>query len=236
MKIKSLLCLFIIAAPLCIPHSASAKIVSDALFAKKAAAGGLTEVELGKLAAQNGTRQDVKDFGSKMVEDHGKANDALKAVAAKDNLTIPDKPTPDQQDMIDTLSKKSGAAFDKAYIRAMVTAHIKDKALFTAESENGSNPDLKQFATDTLVVIKQHLAMIEDISAGKSSTASGMDMKSTDVGSAAESKSGVGPGGNANPVATPSSDAGGMSTDTPGTSSAGQGKSGAGPGSTGSPQ
>jgi putative membrane protein len=239
MKPKSLLPLFTTCAVLAFVQSAPAKEhhaagISDAVFAKKAAAGGLTEVELGKLAAQNGNTQEVKDFGSKMVEDHGKANDALKAVADKDKLTIPDKPTADQQAMIDSLSKKSGAAFDKAYIHAMVTAHIKDKALFTAESENGSNPDLKQFATDTLPVIKEHLSMIEGISKGGSASA-GMDMKPSNVGSAAESKSGAGPGGNANPVPTPASDAGtGMGT-SPGTGSAADGKSGVGPGGNANP-
>jgi putative membrane protein len=140
--------------------------LTDETFAKKAAAGGLTEVELGKLAQQNGQSQDVKDFGAKMVTDHGKANDNLEAIATKDSLTIPDKPTAEQQAMIDQLSKETGKQFDKAYIHAMVKAHVGDKALFTDEIDSAKNPDLKQFAEDTLPVIKDHLAMIEGIAEG----------------------------------------------------------------------
>jgi len=151
-----------------VTHPASAqehhsKASADALFVKKAAAGGLTEVTLGNTAAQNGESQDVKDFGAKMVTDHSKINDNLKALAAKDNLTIPDKPTDDQQALIDKLGKESGKTFDNAYIHAMLKAHVGDKALFTEEAANTKNPDLKQFADDSLQVIKEHLSMIQEI-------------------------------------------------------------------------
>jgi len=137
------------------------KTLTDDVFAKKAAAGGLTEVALGTIAQQNGGSQDVKDFGAKMVTDHGKINDNMKGVATKDNLTIPDKPNAEQQALIDKLSKETGAAFDKDYIHAMVKAHVGDKALFTEEIASAKNPDLKQFAQDTLPIIKEHLSMIE---------------------------------------------------------------------------
>jgi len=213
MKTKFVLYSLALGGILTLDHSLAAEhhkpALTDATFATKAAAGGLTEVELGQLAQQNGGSPDVKDFGAKMVTDHGKANDSLKAVAAKDSLTIPDKPNAEQQALIDKLSKETGAAFDKAYIHAMVKAHIGDKALFNEEIDSAKNPDLKQFATDTLPVIKEHLGMIEAM-AGTGSTAhhhakkeAAMDMSPTPnaspVGSSAESKSGVGPGGNANP-------------------------------------
>ena len=55
----------------------------DAAFIPKAASGGMTEVELGKLAAEKGASQEVKDFCNRMVKDHSKANDELKEVAGK---------------------------------------------------------------------------------------------------------------------------------------------------------
>ena len=197
-------------------HSALAqehhhKALTDDVFTQKAAAGGLTEVDLGQIATQNGGTQDVKDFGAKMVTDHGKANDNLKAVAAKDSLTLPDKPTAEQQAMIDKLSKETGADFDKDYIHAMVHAHIGDKALFKEEIATAKNPDLKQFAQDTLRVIEDHLSMIEGM-AGAGHHHKKMDMSAsggtpasapTEMGSAAESKSGAGPGANGNPNGAP---------------------------------
>lgn len=67
----------------------SAKGGSDPTFVKSAAEGGLAEVELGKLARQKAASDDVKKFGQRMVDDHSKANDQLKDVASKKDITLP---------------------------------------------------------------------------------------------------------------------------------------------------
>lgn len=64
--------------------------VDDKKFLKDAATGGLMEVEPGKLAAQKGWSDAVKQFGQKMVDDHSKANKELKQVASKDSIKVPD--------------------------------------------------------------------------------------------------------------------------------------------------
>src|SRR4051794_31685345 len=56
------------------PHKLSKK---DRSFAEEAAMGGMAEVELGKLAQQNAQSDDVKQFGSRMVQDHTNANQQL---------------------------------------------------------------------------------------------------------------------------------------------------------------
>jgi putative membrane protein len=86
----------------------------DTNFAKQAAMGGMAEVKLGQLAVDKGSSDFVKQFGQKMVDDHGKANDQLKSVAAKDSITLPTDISPKDQALFDRLSKLSGAAFDSA--------------------------------------------------------------------------------------------------------------------------
>ena len=135
----------------------------DKTFAMAAAQGGLTEVTLGQLAADKATSQDVKDFGSKMVTDHGKANDDLKAIASSKGLTLPDKLDAKHQAMVDKLNGLSGAAFDKAYVKDMVTAHKKDDAAFKKEASSGKDADIKAFAAKTDDTVQMHLKMIEDI-------------------------------------------------------------------------
>src|SRR4029434_5010827 len=48
-------------------------------FVKDAAAGGMMEVELGKMAAEKATNDKVKAFGRQMQQDHGKANRGLRS-------------------------------------------------------------------------------------------------------------------------------------------------------------
>ncbi len=59
----------------------SGQMMKDKIFLRKAAEGGLAEIQLGQLAAQKGSSQDVRDFGAQMVKDHTDLNDALKPIA-----------------------------------------------------------------------------------------------------------------------------------------------------------
>ncbi len=123
----------------------------------------MTEVQLGQLAADKASAQDVKDFGSKMVADHGKANDELKSIAQTKGIQIPDKLDAKHQATVDKFSKLSGADFDKAYVSEMVTDHKKDNALFQKEASSGTDADIKAFAAKTDETVKMHLSMIQDI-------------------------------------------------------------------------
>ena len=148
--------------------SAPAKM-DDKKFAKNAAMGGMVEVELGKLATQKASSDAVKQFGQKMVDDHTKANDELKQIASQDNLTLPTALDKKHQMMVDKMGSLSGAAFDKAYVKDMVKDHEKDVKEFQVESDSGTDPNVKQFATKTLPVLQGHLESIKQISNGNGS-------------------------------------------------------------------
>jgi putative membrane protein len=143
-------------------QTTSAK-VDDKKFAKEAAEGGLTEVALGKLAVEKGQTDAVKQFGQKMIDDHSKANDDLKAVASAQNIDIPDSLDSKHQAMVDKMSKLSGAAFDHEYSKNQLKDHEKDVREFQQEAQNGNNPAVKDFASKTLPTLQQHLAMAKDL-------------------------------------------------------------------------
>jgi putative membrane protein len=137
--------------------------VDDKKFLKDAALGGMTEVELGKLATQKASSDDVKQFGQRMVDDHTKANDQLKQIASKENVSIPDALDSKHQSRINKLSKLSGPDFDKAYMKDQVKDHEKDVSEFKNEADNGSNANIKQFASSTLPTLQEHLNMAKGL-------------------------------------------------------------------------
>src|SRR5580700_4576930 len=61
---------------------------ADKKFVREAAQGGLAEVELGKLATEKASNDEVKKFGQHMVDDHTKAGDELKEVASSKGIQI----------------------------------------------------------------------------------------------------------------------------------------------------
>lgn len=144
--------------------SSKGEAMADRHFAMEAAEGGIMEVELGKIAAQKATNADVKAFGQKMVDDHGKANDELKSIASSKNITLPDETTVKNKHkaMLDRLEKLSGAAFDKAYMSDMVKDHVTDVAAFEHEAKSGKDAELKAFASKTLPTLKEHLKLARE--------------------------------------------------------------------------
>jgi len=130
----------------------------------KVAQGGMLEVELGKLAQAQASSDAVKQFGSRMVTDHSKANDQLKELAAQKGVTLPAAMSNQQKHDVSKLASLSGAAFDSAYVSMMVQDHKKDVAEFQKESKSGKDSDVKGWAATTLPTLEGHLKMIEGIS------------------------------------------------------------------------
>jgi putative membrane protein len=138
---------------------------ADKTFAMHAAQGGLAEVQMGKLAAQNASSPDVKQFGQRMVDDHGKANDELTSWASKNGVTLPTDLDAKHKADHDKLAKLSGAAFDRAYMAAMVADHNKDVADFKHASTTAKNADLKAWAAKTLPTLEEHQKMATETNA-----------------------------------------------------------------------
>jgi putative membrane protein len=145
----------------------------DAAFALKAAQGGVAEVRLGQLALKKANHSDVKAFGQRMVDDHSKTNERLKAAAAKSGMTLPATMNADDQALYDKLSRLSGAAFDRAYTRAMVKDHEQDIKEFQREAAKGTNADIRAFAEATLPTLQVHLEMAR--AAERKASASGSE-------------------------------------------------------------
>jgi putative membrane protein len=59
--------------------------------------------------------------------------------------------------MISTLKADHGAVFDRDYVNGQVEYQKGNAALFQQEIQNGADPDLRQFARQTLPKIEDHL-------------------------------------------------------------------------------
>lgn len=152
-------------------HVSGSEVIESGLdeaggtFLKKAAVGGIMEVEAAKIAAKNASSQKVKDFAAKMLIDHSKANKELKELAVKKKVITPDALPAEDQIHLDEMKKITGAAFDKHYMGMMVTDHEKTIALFKEGAQN-KDMSLKQWATKTLAIIQQHDTEAKEITLG----------------------------------------------------------------------
>lgn len=136
---------------------------SDAEFATKAAAGGMAEVQIAKLALDKTTNSSIKQFAKMMVDDHSKADDELMNIAKTKNITLPTALDADHQKKYDELNGKTGADFDKDYVSTMIDGHQSALSLMQSEAKDGKDADLKAFAAKTAPVVQMHLDKIDAI-------------------------------------------------------------------------
>ena len=139
---------------------------SEKEFMANAARGGILEVQLGNLAAQKASSNDVKQFGERMSTDHGQLGQKLQQLASNLGVTLPQDLKPEQQAVVSRLEKLAGKAFDREYMREMVSDHTKDISEFERASSQATNPDIKQFASEALPTLRDHLKSAREI-AGK---------------------------------------------------------------------
>ena len=135
----------------------------DRKFVEKASVGGLAEVELGKLAQQRASSEQVKQFATRMVEDHTKANDELKAIAGTKGVQLPKNLAKGHQKEMAMLGRRSGSEFDREYMSHMVSDHMKDISVFESQAKSGKDADLKAFATKTLPTLQEHLKLAKNV-------------------------------------------------------------------------
>jgi putative membrane protein len=98
-----------------------------------------------------------------MVDDHTKATEQLKQVAAEKNIDLPQNLDAKDKATKTRLEKLSGEQFDKAYMRNMVKDHQKDVAEFEHASKTIKDPAIKSFAEQTLPTLRDHLKEAEKI-------------------------------------------------------------------------
>ena len=157
----------IIAGVLCTACLAHAENLTNAEFAKKAGAGGLAEVQMGKLGAQKATSAEVKAFAQKMVTDHTKANKELTTLAAAKKLEVPTETDMMHKGMTEKFEhQKADADFDHDFMQQMVRDHEKTVELFkTAASDNSLDPEVSALAKKTLPTLQEHLKEAQTLEA-----------------------------------------------------------------------
>jgi putative membrane protein len=136
---------------------------NDRKFVRAAAQSGVAAVELGKLATERGSSEEVKKFGQRMVEDHSKAGDELKAIAGQKGMVVPQQLSPRDKMTRDRLAKLSGEQFDKAYIANAVKDQTQNLADFQREIQLGADSVVKEFAAKTLPTLQEHLRQAKEM-------------------------------------------------------------------------
>jgi putative membrane protein len=134
-------------------------------FVMEAAVSDMFEIESSKLAQTKAQDASIKTFAGKMIEDHTKTSEELKALVSggKVQAQIPAAMDDTHKKMIDKLNGLNGKDFDKQYASDQQSAHKDAVSLFERYAKGGDNGDLKGFAGKHLPHLQEHLKMANDL-------------------------------------------------------------------------
>jgi putative membrane protein len=144
-------------------HPVKGAPMTDQKFLDMAAQTDMLEAHLGQMAADQAMSQDVKDYANMLVTDHTADYQQLLALAAKDGFSIPKGLDAAHNRMIAPFEKLKGAAFDSRYVHEMIAGHTEAIGIYTKESNDAQNPDLKAYAGATLPTLQKHLESAKNL-------------------------------------------------------------------------
>ncbi len=136
---------------------------ADQSFLKKTLEDNVAQVQMGQLAQQKSSSDDVKQFGQKMAQIHEQLNDQLKPIAQKLEVSQPKGPSKKDKQKIEQMQALSGADFDTAFIKAMLDDQQADLKNFKDEAQGSQNPNVQQVAKMDEPVLTQHLQILEQL-------------------------------------------------------------------------
>ncbi|HEY2532557.1 MAG TPA: DUF4142 domain-containing protein [Xanthobacteraceae bacterium] len=128
-------------------------------FITRAIQADLAEVQMGKLAQQKSTAQQIKSFGQMLTNDHQANEQKASQIAKQMGVTPPTSPSAMQKSDYDHLSTLSGVAFDRQFVAMMVKGHRKNISEFRREAR--MRGPVGQYAKETLPTLEKHLRAAE---------------------------------------------------------------------------
>jgi putative membrane protein len=142
---------------------AAVPLLSDAdrAFVERATRDGMAEIAEDRLAKQMAEATDVKSLGQRLETAQAATDDQLALIAQKEGIKAPSELTPPDEQQLSTLQQLQGTDFDRRYIDDRLSANRRKLALFEAEAQTGNDPQLKQYAAQTVPTLQQNLLAVE---------------------------------------------------------------------------
>ena len=141
----------------------SAQQADQTNFLADAIRGSVAEAKLGQLAAERAQSLQVRQYGEMLRKDHTQSLQKASGLANEIGVPASSELSARQQKQFESLQKLSGEEFDTTFLSQMVRDHQENIAKFSAQAQNGSNPEVMAFAKETLPTLQAHLEHAQSV-------------------------------------------------------------------------
>lgn len=133
----------------------------DQHFIKEAAADNQFEIQTSQYVAQQAQDPQVKQLAERLVQDHRRSQQQLQQIAQQLNMKLPDEFEQWQQAKLQAMQQKHGQHLEMHFAFGQVGDHMTDILKYQYQAEHAQNPQLKQFAEQTIPILQEHLQMAQ---------------------------------------------------------------------------
>lgn len=135
-----------------------------AKFVKKAACGHMTEIKMGKIGQEKAENSQVKSFSERLVKDHTKLLEDLKAACREAKIECPTEQTREGKEECEKCEKlKEAKDFDVKFMKMQCEMHEKSLKVHQRAVKELDNAALKAYAEKAIPVIQEHLTLAKKI-------------------------------------------------------------------------
>jgi putative membrane protein len=126
-------------------------------FLDRAAEISREEVRIARLGTSQAASTEVRTFASQLATDHRAIADAVEALRRrKGAAAIESAPAEAPSDNYQKLAAKTGAEFDREFVRVIGEMHAETMSLFERAVAEGKDADVKDLAASFLPTLREH--------------------------------------------------------------------------------
>jgi putative membrane protein len=137
----------------------------DQQFLNYAAEDNQAEIQVCLLAEKRAVNPALKAFARLMVNDHVQIESRLAALGNELHASLSDGIGKEGQETRSKMAQLTGDAFESAFMQTQIKDHSEDIEKFSNEMHSSENTRIKQFATETVPILQQHLALARAVQA-----------------------------------------------------------------------
>jgi putative membrane protein len=127
-------------------------------FLEKAAETSREEMQLARLALSQAANSDLRTFAQQLAVDQRSIGDALEGLRRKRGAVVDPAPAASEvvSEASQKLATKTGAEFDREFVRLMSEARTATIALFEQAAADIKDPDVRELAAENLPTLRAH--------------------------------------------------------------------------------
>lgn len=151
-----------------VKHYAAEPLATDGLragekaFLAKAVETARQHLRLAEVGASQADSSEVRSHALQLASDYRELNEALEALIRRKG-GLAGAPAGATSETYQKLTEKSGADFDREFVRVVATASGQVMNLFEAAAAVAKDPDVRDFAANELPILRAHRNTIADL-------------------------------------------------------------------------